>query len=108
MGQSPIWRTSGLSPQTTLLHHINDIDLATTLIKILSEFADDTKMANRILTDKNREELQECINEMVKWSEKSCMEYNVQKCKVLHELGKNLCFCKCGFGPGWIHIEWHP
>ena len=63
---------------------INDIDFAAILITILKKFADDTKAAQRILSDNDRVLLQDCINKLVSWADKWGMIFNIDKCKIMH------------------------
>ena len=80
--------------QGTVLGHlafivfINDIDLVYNFIKLMNKFADDTEAANTILTDKDVEDLQDCLNRLVTWAYTWGMEFNVTKCKVMH-VGRN-------------------
>ena len=67
---------------------INDIDLVCNFIKLMNKFADDTKAANTILTDKDAEDLQDCLHRLVTWADTWGMEFNVTKCKVMH-VGRN-------------------
>ena len=81
-------------PQGTVLDslafivYINDIDLVYNFIKLMNKFADDTEAANIILTDKDVEGLQDCLNRLVTWADTWGMEFNVTKCKVMH-VGRN-------------------
>ena len=88
-GRVPV--TSGV-PQgsvlgpTLFIYFINDLpDVTCTKTKI---FADDTKAYTPINTEKDKDDLQTCINNLVSWSEKWLLNFNSQKCKVLH-LGDN-------------------
>ena len=68
---------------------INDIDDAVKpLIDIICKFADDTKVAQIVNTDQDRQILQTCLDNLVKWSQNWGIEFNIPKCKVLH-VGRN-------------------
>ena len=70
---------------------IDDIDDCTRDIDKASKFADDTKTANRVTSANDHTNLQNCIDEMFKWSQKWSMEFNVKKCKVMHIGHNNPC-----------------
>ena len=92
--------TSGVPQGSVLgpvlfLIFINDLPLG--IISLLSLFADDTKVFRRIVTDRSgqvqtsdrdREILQNDLDNIYKWAEKWKMEFNVDKCKVMH-LGRS-------------------
>ena len=66
---------------------INDIDDICTL-DVVKKLADDTK-CGQIINDKtDSENLQENINNLLEWSTKWGMEFNKDKCKIMH-IGKN-------------------
>ena len=67
---------------------ISDLDDCTKSISIMLKFADDTKLGNISVTEEDRENLQTTINDLLSWSDKWCMLFNVPKCKVLH-VGRN-------------------
>lgn len=66
--------------------YIDDIDEG--IQSLISKFADDTKMGARALTEADRERLQRDLDTLVNWANRWQMEFNVEKCKVLH-LGSN-------------------
>ena len=91
--------TSGVPQGSVLgpilfLIFINDLPLK--VISPLSLFADDSKIFTRIVSEKNhktntangREALQKDLNSVIEWANKWKMEFNVDKCKVMH-LGKS-------------------
>ena len=91
--------TSGVPQGSVLgpilfLIFINDLPLK--VISPLSLFADDSKNFTRIVSEKNhkpdttngREALQKDLNSVIEWANKWKMEFNVDKCKVMH-LGKS-------------------
>jgi len=43
------------------------------------KFADDTKLGNISVTEEDRENLQTTINDLLSWSDKWCMLFNVPK-----------------------------
>ena len=67
---------------------INDLDLVVILISIMNKFADDTKLANSILSNADVVNLQDCLNRLVTWADTWEMEFNITKCKVMH-VGKD-------------------
>ena len=64
------------------LIYVNDIDDGITC-KIL-KFADDTKIASKVITTIDREVLQSDLDRLTSWANKWKMKFNVDKCKVLH------------------------
>ena len=78
---------SVLGPQA-FIAFINNIDLVCNFIKLMNKFTDAAKAANTILTDKDVEDLQDCLNRLVTWADTWGMEFNVTKCKVMH-VGRN-------------------
>ena len=101
-GTTSSWEsvTSGV-PQGSVLGPILFLifinDLPTELLSKLSLFADDSKLFSRIIVNKNKlnpeviegsRRLQEDLNKVVEWAIKWKMEFNVDKCKVMH-LGYN-------------------
>ena len=67
---------------------INCIDDEATLISIIRKFADDTKLGNKIVNDSDRQDLQNCLDNLFNWSVNWGMEFNVKKCSVIH-FGRN-------------------
>jgi hypothetical protein len=63
---------------------INDMDEVVRQINILKKFADDTKLGKTVQVEKDREELQEALDQLCIWAEKWGMVFNVAKCKVMH------------------------
>lgn len=68
--------------------YINDIDLETAELNVITKFADDTKGAKTVVTDSDRVTLQSVLNKLCEWGNKWGMQFNETKCKVLH-CGKN-------------------
>ena len=48
------------------------------------KFADNTKLAGKVDSEENVRLLQEDLIEHFKWSEKWLMQFNVEKCNVMH------------------------
>jgi hypothetical protein len=68
------------------IYYINDLpDTVDCKVKI---FADDTKAYSSVETVQDNEKLQSCIDNLTDWTDKWLLQFNSQKCKVLH-LGKN-------------------
>jgi ribonucleases P/MRP protein subunit RPP40 len=64
---------------------IRDLDRATTTNGVkLRKFADDTKVATKNAEYEDRAELQAVLDNMIAWSQRWGMEFNRQKCKVMH------------------------
>ena len=80
------WSTAGISTGTyfilNIYIYINDLDDDITS-KVL-KFADDTKVFRKIKSDADRHHLQDDLNKLIEWSEKSQMLFNFGKCKCLH------------------------
>ena len=68
--------------------YINDVDGCATDITTMKKFADDTKAANRIRNEQDKMNLQQCLDKLVKWAEEWDMQFNINKCKVMH-LGRH-------------------
>jgi hypothetical protein len=66
--------------------YINDIDQ--NIDSNLLKFADDTKVYRALVTDDDVSKLQNDLKKLCEWSELWSMNFNVEKCKVLH-FGKN-------------------
>ena len=71
---------------------INDIDCAAELVNIISKFADDTKLGAKILSPTDRENLQLCLNNLCLWAQRWGMQFNSDKCKVIHVGRNNPCY----------------
>ena len=92
-GKASNWRDvlSGV-PQGSVLGpilfiiYVNDIDDGLTCK--ISKFADDTKITSRVTTSVEKLDLQSNLNQLIRWAEKWQMQFNVDKCKVLH-IGSN-------------------
>jgi len=54
------------------------------------KFADDTKVSGRVLNQTECSQLQEDINNLIKWSDDWQMSFNVAKCKVMYFGSSNL------------------
>ena len=67
---------------------INDIDDTVKLIDLIKKFADDTKAAQGIRSDADRLKLQTALDQLCAWADKWDMEFNLDKCKVIH-IGRN-------------------
>ncbi len=61
--------------------YINDLDVG--LNNRISKFADDTKIGKSVLTDEDRQSLQEDLHKISAWSDRWKMPFNVDKCQVL-------------------------
>ena len=65
---------------------IDDIDLM--VLAFLRKFADDTKLAQPIKSLEDAERFQRDIDNLCKWAHEWAMEFNTDKCKVMH-VGRN-------------------
>ena len=84
--------TSGVPQGSVLgpvlfLIYINDID--NDLCCKISKFADDTKIGNKATSHLQRQQIQNDLDKLVEWSERWQMNFNIDKCKVLHLGNKN-------------------
>ena len=60
------------------------MDLCAEAITLLLKFADDTKGIQEISNYDDRDNLQQALDNMVKWAETWGMKFNVPKCKIMH------------------------
>ncbi len=67
--------------------YINDLEAG--LKPSLSKFADDTKDGGRALTTAECEVIQKDLDQIIQWSKKWQMTFNVDKCKVMHFGSRN-------------------
>ena len=74
-----------LGPQLFTIY-IDDLELGTK--RSVSKFADDTKMSSRAKCAEDTESLQKDICSLSEWAKVWQMEYNVDKCEVIH-FGRN-------------------
>jgi len=59
-------------------------DLDTAVLNWVLKFADDTKLFGKVQSESNRRGLQLDLNRLFDWSREWQMEFNVDKCKVMH------------------------
>ena len=67
---------------------IDDLDDYAELIDMLAKFADDTKGLQEINGIEDRDKLQRTLNRLMDWAKDWGMEFNVDKCKIMH-VGRN-------------------
>ena len=67
---------------------INDLDDDVSMINILSKFADDTKLGHVVVTEDDRKTVQSALDNLCAWSARWNMNFNTDKCKIMH-LGRN-------------------
>ncbi|CAM4321681.1 unnamed protein product [Lepidochelys kempii] len=92
-GELSGWRevTSGVPQGSVLgpiLFNLFIADLGTKSGSVLIKFADDTKLGGIANLEKDRDTLQEDLDDLVNWSNRNRMKFNSEKCKVMH-LGIN-------------------
>ena len=64
---------------------INDIDFSVDVSAlVLSKFADDTKWGKILENEEGQKLFEEGINSLVQWSNAWQMEFNVDKCHIMH------------------------
>ena len=63
---------------------INDIDLAALNVTLMKKFADDTKLGQKIRNQEDINTLQSTLENLYNWSIDWGMQFNVEKCKVIH------------------------
>ena len=56
---------------------------------VLSKFADDTKWGKIVENEEGQKVFQEGINKLVQWSNTWQMDFNVDKCHIMHVGPKN-------------------
>ena len=66
---------------------VNDLDCG--VINWLLKFADDTKLFGKVQSELDRACLQQDLQRLLDWSREWQMEFNVEKCKVMHIGGTN-------------------
>ena len=88
-GEQSTWKPvfSGVPQGSVLgpvlfLIYINDIDLR--INNWLLKFADDTKIFSKISDKASSDSFQGNLTKLIQWSHNWQMEFNIQKCKVLH------------------------
>ncbi len=54
------------------------------LVGRIRKFADDTKVGHGVSTPEEAGVQQECLDNLVKWAEDWGMQFNAEKCKVMH------------------------
>ena len=70
---------------TLFLIFINDIDVAVEITgAMLKKFADDTKCYMVVETEEDKTRFQNMLSNLMEWSEKWQMLFNMEKCHVLH------------------------
>ena len=62
----------------------NDFDKLCETLTVMNKFADDSKLGNIAVSESDRENLQNCLNHLYKWTDKWGMQFNIDKCKVIH------------------------
>ena len=67
---------------------INDLDEWAVPAHHISKFADDTKVGHRVDSEQDKEAFQTTIDNLANWATVWGMQYNVDKCHVLH-IGRN-------------------
>jgi hypothetical protein len=60
-------------------------------IKILKKFSDDIKLGQTVATLEQREKMEQAIDNLMAWTDKWGIAFNVIKCKVMHFGFNNPC-----------------
>ncbi|CAM5134524.1 unnamed protein product [Natator depressus] len=97
-GELSGWRevTSGVPQGSVLgpiLFNLFITDLGTKSGSVLIKFADNTKLGGIANTEKDRDIIQEDLDDLVNWSNSNRMKFNSEKCKVMHLGINNNNFC---------------
>ncbi|CAM4653297.1 unnamed protein product [Lepidochelys kempii] len=92
-GELSGWRevTSGVPQASVLgpiLFNLFIIDLGTKSGSVLIKFGDHTKLGGIANLERDRDIIQEDLDDLVNWSNRNRMKFNSEKCKVMH-LGIN-------------------
>jgi len=83
-GQYSEWKPVSGVPQRSVLGpilfilYIDDIDFLCAQISVLKKFADDTKLAKKMLNESDKNILQNCLNQLCDWAETCSMLINVK------------------------------
>ena len=92
-GASSSWRdvTSGVPQGSVLgpvlfLIYINDLDSG--ILNHLLKFADDSKLFGKVSNEADQVKMQDDLNRLHIWSQNWQMDFNAEKCVVMH-IGKN-------------------
>jgi len=80
---------SVLGPLCFIIFLNHDFDLLCEMITIINKFADDSKLGNKAVTREDQITLQRCLDSLYAWTEKWGMQFNVEKCKIIHTGAKN-------------------
>ena len=67
---------------------IDDLDDYATLVDMLVKFADDTKGLQEMNGDEDRDKLQGTLDRLMEWAADWGMQFNIDKCKIMH-VGRN-------------------
>ena len=71
------------------LVYINDLEVG--LVSELSKFADDSKLLKSVSSDEDLDIVREDLHKLESWAEKWQMEFNVDKCSVMHLVKNDMC-----------------
>lgn len=67
---------------------IDDLDMCAAMIEQIIKFADDTKGMQPIRGPEDRDRLQDCLDNLYRWAMDWGMQFNTDKCKIMH-IGRN-------------------
>ncbi len=84
---SSVLHGSVLGPVLFIIY-IYDIEVR--LNNLIAKFGDDTKIGNAVISDRDRQSLQDDVNKTSAWSARWEVPFNIKKCHILQVGTRNL------------------